>query len=439
MRLSRRRFLEASGLAALATTLPGCGSAILPEPDVSAPGFGEKGAGTVQMWCRGGAIGAALQTAADKFHTTQDRLRVVVTPVPDAQYVTKLATAIRGERVPDLVDMDDINSMLFIYRDAFTDLTPLVQALPYRDVLSPGHMRLATRDGRTYGVPSLADNSLLFYNTDLLEKAGVDPATSLKDFEGLLDAARRVRELGDGVYGWSIGGNSPGIQGFVVQPHVWATGTDHIKGRIGSQSGNIEGNEPLRRTLEFYRALWTEDILPRANFADNGSTWGADFRAGTIGFFPASYSPAVLAADEAAQKRTGVVLLCGPDGGSSFFDGGDNLCIPRGAKNASGAWEFAKFLLDVPPQQALPEGGFTPIRSDAATRDFATKYPLVTAPLENIDKGYAPVTLSYNSLFNQADSPFGQMFRRAVFDGDVDAAISEGQHGFDTILTQAQS
>jgi len=439
MRLSRRRFLQASGLAALTSALPGCGAAILPEPDVTAPGFGEDSTGTVQVWCRGGAIGAAIQAAADRFHTTQDRLRAVVTPVQDAQYVTKLATAIRGERVPDLVDMDDINSMLFIYRDAFTDLTPLVRALPDRDALSPGHMRLATRNGRNYGVPSLADASLLWYNTDLLKKAGVDPATSLQDFDGLLDAARRVRGLGEDTYGWSIGGNSPGIQGFVVQPHVWATGTDQIQGEIGAQSGNIEGNEPLRQTLEFYHALWTDDILPRANFADNGSTWGADFRAGTIGFFPASYSPAVLAADEAARRRTGVVLLCGPDGGSSFFDGGDNLYIPRGATNASGGWEFAKFLMDLPQQQVLPEGGFTPIRADAATAKFEHKYPLVTAPLEKIKKGYAPITLSYNLLFNQADSPFGQMFRRAVFEGDMDGAIREGQHGFDTILTQAQS
>jgi multiple sugar transport system substrate-binding protein len=59
--------------------------------------------------------------------------------------------------------------------------------------------------------------------------------------------------------------------------------------------------------LEFYRSLWREDLLPRANFADNGSTWGSDFRAG-----------------------------------------GDNLCIPRGAENPSGAWQFAKFLLDLP-------------------------------------------------------------------------------------------
>jgi multiple sugar transport system substrate-binding protein len=435
--MERRQVLQLSGLAALSAALPACGSAILPEPDVTAAGFGENASGTVTMWCRA-ATAAGVQVTVDQFHAGQNRLRIDLTPVPDSQYVTKLATAIRGRRVPDLVDIDDINSMLFIYRDAFTDLTPLVAELPYRRVLSAGHLRLATRNERHYGVPYLADNSVLWYNTDLLAKAGVDPARAVGSLEALLDAARRVRRLGGDVYGWSIAGNSPGILGFVVQPHIWATDTDHISGPVGSQRGHIADNAALRRTLEFYRSLWQEDLLPRPNFADSGTTWGSDFRAGKIGFFPSNYSAVVLDADAATRKRTGVALLCGPDGGTSFFDGGDNLCMPRGAPNPSGAWQFAKFALDLPQQQQLPEGGFTPIRGDAATAEFARKYPLNLAPLRHIDRGYAPVTLAYNLLFNQADSPFIAMFRSAVFDGDIDGALREGQRGFDTILTQAQ-
>jgi multiple sugar transport system substrate-binding protein len=438
MALGRRRFLQLSGLAALSAALPACGSGVLPEPDVGVAGFGENASGTVQMWTRGG-LAAPIKAAIDRFHAGQDRLRIELTPVPDPQYVTKLATAIRGRRVPDLVDIDDINAMLFIYRDAFTDITPLVEELPYRNALSAGHLRLATRNGHHYGVPSMGDVSVLWYNTELLDKAGVDPARAVANFDTLLDAVRRVRRIGGDVYGWSIAGNSPGVLGFVVQPHVWATGTDNVSGTVGAQRGHIVDNAPLRRTLQFYRMLWRDDLLPHANFADNAATWGSDFRAGKIGFIPCSYGAVVLASDEAARKRTGTTLLCGPDGGTSFFDGGDNLCIPRGAKNPSGAWQFAKFLLDLPQQQQLPAGGFTPIRADAATPEFEQKFPLNVAPLRHLDRGYAPVTLAYNLLFNQADSPFIAMFRKAVFDGDIDGALRAGQRNFDTILSQAQA
>jgi multiple sugar transport system substrate-binding protein len=437
MGLRRRDLLQLSALAGLGLTLPACGSGVLDEPDVEAAGFGEDASGTVAMWCRG-ATQSGVQVVVDRFHQAQDRIRIDLTPVPDGQYVTKLATAIRGREVPDLVDIDDINSMLFIYRDVFTDLTPLIDVLPYRDALSPGHLGLATRDGRTYGVPYLADNSVLWHNTELLERAGVDPATATTDLDRLLDAARKVRKLGPDVYGWSIPGNSAGILGFVVQPHVWAADTDAIGGTVGAQSGNVRTNPAVRDTLAFYQALWKEGLMSRDSFADTGTTWGADFLAGGVGFLPANYSVAVLAADEAGRKRTGVSLLCGPDGGSSFFDGGDNMCIPKGAKNASGAWQFARFALDVPQQQQLPEGGYTPVRSDAATPDFRAKYPLNVAPLDNLDRGYAPTTLAYNLLYNQPDSPWIAMFRRAVYDGDLDGALREGQQSYDRILRQAQ-
>ena len=437
MALTRRELLRACGLTGLAATLSACGSGVLAEPDVTAAGFGEAASGTVTMWCRG-ATAAGVEVVVRRFNQSQDRIRIALTPVPDSQYVTKLATAIRSGTVPDLVDIDDINSMLFIFRGVFTDLTPLVEALPYREDLSPGHLRLATRNGRVYGVPYLADNSVLWYDTELLDRAGVDPAKAVTSLDALLDAARRVRALAPDIYGWSIAGNSPGILGFVVQPHIWATGTDMIAGTIGSQRGHVEHNPALRRTLEFYRTLWQEKVLPPANYADAGTTWGSDFRAGKIGFFPSNYAATVVGADAATRARTSVALLPGPQGRTSFFDGGDNLCIPRGARNASGAWEFAKFALEPPQQQLLPEGGYSPVRSDVATADFRQKYPLDQVTLEHLDRGYAPVTLAYNLLYNQPDSPFIAMFRRAVFGGDVAGALRAGQQSYDQILKQAQ-
>jgi multiple sugar transport system substrate-binding protein len=147
----------------------------------------------------------------------------------------------------------------------------------------------------------------------------------------------------------------------------------------------------------------------------------------------------VSASDEAFHQKVTPRLLSGPNGGAAFFDGGDNMCIPRGARNASGAWEFVRFALDLPQQVELPAGGYTPVRSDAATPEFAKKFPLATLPLERISEGYAPTTLSYNLLYNQPDGPWLQMFRRAVFDGELEAAMTEAQQNFDRILAQGQA
>ena len=118
-------------------------------------------------------------------------------------------------------------------------------------------------------------------------------------------------------------------------------------------------------------------------------------------------------------------MLSGPDGGAAFFDGGDNMCIPRGARNASGAWEFVRFALDLPQQIDLPAGGYTPgpvgrARRRSSRRSTRSRRCRWSASTE----GYAPTTLSYNLLYNQPDGPWLQMFRRAVFDGELEAAMT---------------
>ncbi|GAB3177252.1 sugar ABC transporter substrate-binding protein [Nesterenkonia halophila] len=435
MHLSRRTFFALAGLGAVG--LAGCSNR-LPAVDVTAPGFGDGASGTINVWCRS-ETQDGIQTMVEAFHQAQDRIRIRLTPIPAGQYVTKLATAIRGSRPPDLVDIDDINSALFFYRDVFSDITPLVDELPYKGQLSPGHLGLATREDRYYGVPFLGDFSVLFCNSELFDRAGVDLEETTGSFDGYLEASRAISALGEDISGWLYPGNATGALGFTVQPHVWAADSQLMAGDVGDQQGDILGNEPLRRTLEMMRTMWTEGLVPSGSYADDASRWYADFVDGRIGMLPCSYGSVVPNASEELLAKTEVRLLAGPDGGQAFFTGGDNFSLPNGSSNPSAAWEFVRFCLELEQQQNLPAGGFAPIRGDAATEQFAEQYPLMVPPLESIDAGYAPRTLSYSRLFNQSDGPWLEIFRRAVFDGEIDAALEEGQDGFDTVLEQGDA
>ena len=437
MSLTRRSLLALAGAGTAGGLFAGC-SGQLPAIDTSAASFGQDGRGEVEVWCRA-ATQTGIQVIVNNFHKSQDRIRVRVTAVPDSQFVTKLATAIRGGRVPDLVDFDDINSMPFIYRGAFADLTEPISRLPNAKALSPGHLRLATNKGRTYALPFLADNSVLFCNTELFERAGLDIDESTKSLPTLLEAARKISQLGDGIYGWSYPGNSTGALGFTVQPHIWAAKTDLIAGPLGNQHGHVAGNEAVRATLDFCHRLWQEKLVPSLAYADDASHWGSDYVAGKIGMFPSSYGSVVPQASKEMAAKTTIRLLPGPTGGSSFFDGGDNLCLLNGAPNPNAAWEFAAFCVAPEQQQRLPEGGYAPIRSDAATPAFRKEFPLAVPALDDLAAGYAPTTLAYNLIYNQSDGPWLAMFRRAAFEGQVEAAMEEAQQGYDRILGQAQA
>jgi multiple sugar transport system substrate-binding protein len=432
--MTRRLRLLTAPLVAL--MLAGCGAGTLPQSDVRVAGFGGSAHGTVVVWCRA-ATAPATQLIAQRFNAGHPELKIKVNPIPDAQYITKVATAIRANDVPDLLDLDDINSTLLATHDALTDLTPLIDALPYQNRLSPAHLNLATLGGRKFAVPFAADVSMLFYNKDLFRRAGISrPPTSLTE---VLSDARKINALGGGINGFSFGGDSPGIMGFTALPDVWAAKTTLFTGAVGHQSTTIAGNTPLRQMLQFYRSLWSNKLVPLSDRTQSGATWGADFKAGTIGMWPGNWG-LMVSATPSFLAHVGAVPLPGPTGGGAVFSGGDNLAVPRGAKDPSGAWEFVKFALEPAQQAILPASGYTPVRADVATPAFRAKYPLDAAAVDALPKyGYAEKTLAYNTAVNQASGPFLGMFQRAVFGGDVTGAIKAGQSAFARALQQAQS
>jgi multiple sugar transport system substrate-binding protein len=433
-----------AALLAVAVLLPallsGCGGT-LPPPDVSRPGFGQDARGTVQLWVRAATQAASAPIVAS-FNRTHPHLQVKMTAIPDAQYVTKLATAIRGRSVPDVVDMDDINSTLLAYHEALTNLTPLMHRLPYRNRLSPAHRMLATYRGREYGLPFLADISVLYYNKSLFRRAGLDPNAPPRTLPAVLRDAQRINDLGNGVHGFSFGGDSPGIMGFTALPSVWASAADRpFTGSLDRQRAHAAGNPGMRNMLRFYHDVWHRGLCSPSSRTETGATWGKDFLSGKVGMWPGNEGALVAAGvPHSFAGKIGVTPLPGATKGQSVFAGGDNMGIPRGAQNASGAWEYMKYALRVSQQASLPAVGFTPVRADVATPAFTRRYPRTAVVLRALSKvGYAPKTLAYNTAVNQVSGPFFEMFTSAVFHGHVNRALRTGQVGLQRALLQAES
>ncbi|MBV9446743.1 MAG: sugar ABC transporter substrate-binding protein [Streptosporangiaceae bacterium] len=426
-------------LTALGAAL-GLGACAAPAPplNVAASGFGQNATGVVQFWDRNttSPFGKLL---VDQFNATHKNLKVVLTPVQDTQYVTKLATAIRAGDAPDLVGIDDINSQLFIYHKVFADLTPLVNALPGKNELSPGALNLTTENGRYYGVPYVADMSVLWYNKTLFRRAGLDPNKPPTSYAQILSDAKKITALGHGIYGFAFPGRCEGCLGFTVLPDIWATGKRLLYGRPGHETAFIQGNVPLRETLSLYRQLWTAGLSDPQSQVETDATWGNDFLAGDIGMSPLAYGP-IAAAPASFRAQLGMTLLPAPSGGATAtFDGGANFGIPLGSQNPSGAWEFIKFALQQTQQSLAPSAGFEPIRSDVLTPRFRSEYPFAAAILAGVSHGYAPKTIVYNTTFNQPGGPWLNMFDAAVFDGDIAAAMRAGQASFATAIDLGKS
>jgi multiple sugar transport system substrate-binding protein len=435
---ARARAVLGATLAALvATALGGCANGTLKAANVRAPGFGSGARGTVIVWCRGDTQTAEDEIAA-RFNASHPHLHVKVVPIPDTEYETKLATAIRGGYVPDVVDGDDINAQLFIYHDAFDDLTPLLDKLPFRDKLAKPMLSLGEHDRRYYSVPFSADVSLLYYNKALFKRAGLDPNRPPRSMAQVVTDARRITKLGHGIKGYSFGGDSAGLWGFTIAPSAWAEKGYTFAGRTGHQRANIAHNGPLAATLQDLRTMWREGSMPQSDHTQTGATWGIDFGAGTIGIWPGNWATVQL---HMPKFPVGVTELPGPTHGTSAFAGGDSVAIPRGAKNPSGAWEYIKFALQPAQQELLPKAGYTPVRTDLLHSPKLAKYPAVLEGMRALrTNAYAPNTIAYETVINEESGPFQAMCMEAVFgSAPVREVLRRAQAQFNTAMAEAQS
>ncbi|MGY5342264.1 ABC transporter substrate-binding protein [Paenibacillus glucanolyticus] len=102
----------------------------------------------------------------------QIKLNVTVMPYDDMH--NKLSIAVQsGTGAPDIADIE-----LGKFPD-FLAGTPQLEALndvidPYRDTIVKSRIDLYSKDGVNYGVPTHVGASVAFYNTEILEEAGVN-------------------------------------------------------------------------------------------------------------------------------------------------------------------------------------------------------------------------------------------------------------------------
>jgi multiple sugar transport system substrate-binding protein len=434
----KQRLLVVGVLGVAALLAAACGGSSGSSSSQSAKTFGVNATGTVHFWARQATDGPAKALVA-AFNATHKNLKVVLHLTPPNDDTSQLATAIRAGSVPDVVGLNDIDVPTFSHENALMNLTKYVDALPYKAALSPGHLKLATINGQYYGLPYLADLSVLWYNKKLFKEAGLNPADPPASYAQIVSDAKKITALGHGISGFSFAGNCQGCLGFTMLPSLWAANEHLISGPLGTQTANVANDAPLKTMLQAYRTMWAGHMTPTADQTQNGLTWGADFEAGKVGILPGDYGIAAVFKTKAQQAEFADAPLPAVNGGSySTFDGGDDFVIPAGAPNASGAWEFIKWALEPQQQIKYPSEGMTPIRTDVLTPTFSSANPYDAVALKALAKGSVEYTLAYDAVFNEPGSPWFKMFEEAVYNGNISGALSTGQSGIQSTLASVK-
>jgi multiple sugar transport system substrate-binding protein len=438
-----RSSLLAGASVALALSVAACGSSSSGGSGGSGGGassassFGVGAKGTVVFYQRAATNGVAT-ALVPKFNATHPGLKVKVVTTSPNDDTSTLATAIRAGHPPDLVGLNDVDVPEFTSNHSLMSLTPYIKALPEYKDLSKGHLDLGVYQSKMYAVPYLADLSVLWYNKALFAKAHLGGAPTT--WAAMVKDADAVQKLGlPGVHGFSFAGDCQGCLGFTMLPNLWADKDYMIKGSLPKQSINIKGNTELASLLSAYHTIWANGDAPANDQTDNGATWGDDFSTGKIGIYPGPYGKYPTFVKGGHIKDFGIAPLPGQNGGGSTFDGGDDFVIPNGAKNASGAWEFVKWMLEQKQQVQYPANGYTPVVTSTLTPSFRKTNPYDAVALQALQTGYAPTTLIYDQAYNEPNSPWFKLFTGAVYHGDVTGGLSDAQDGFQQLLSTTNS
>ena len=87
--------------------------------------------------------------------------------------------------------MTRLISWIWLRQDFLRDETEFVSQ--YIDEMVEGATNDATISGKIYGLPESVRPNVLFYNQEIFDKYGVDPA-QMSTFEGYVEAGRQLKE-----------------------------------------------------------------------------------------------------------------------------------------------------------------------------------------------------------------------------------------------------
>ena len=172
-------------------------------------------------------------------------LTVVRDVVPGSGLIQKVLQQSSSKTLPDVLMLDNPDMQQIAKSGA---LSPLSDYGISTDGYAPGILQAGTYDGKIYGLAPTVNSIALFYNKDVLTKAGVTPPTTWAE----LQAAAKKLTTGS-QYGLALDANATYEGSWTFLPFMWSNG--------GSEK-NIN-TAPAAEALQFWVDLMKDGSLSK--------------------------------------------------------------------------------------------------------------------------------------------------------------------------------
>ncbi|GAA5052746.1 multiple sugar transport system substrate-binding protein [Thermocatellispora tengchongensis] len=356
MRFGGRSFRRAAALLAAGVLVAGCGGGAGGDASTA------EGGKTVSLWHYYGppdsATGAALVRLVERYEKEHPGVDIQPRHIPFGDFTRTLLQSAAGGDLPDIALINAFHTEAMVEAGVIQELDDRVAAWGKKDGFFPASWRTTQVGGKTYGLPHLADAYAVYYNTKMLDKAGVEPP---RTWDEMAEAAKKLAT--GGRQGLAVSGieGDEGATGLIIR--ILAAGGDV------ADVDSPEANEALTQFKEMVddgamskgMLGWNEEDV-KNQFANeqtammiNSATYVSTLRTEKPDL---EWKVALLPEDE--QRLT---LL-----------GAENLTITAGSRDPDAAWDVMTWMQR--PEvlaEYLPDRNKLPARLDVPAGQDETR------------------------------------------------------------------
>lgn len=294
----------------------------------SSGGSGNTNSAHLTVWGMG-AEGDSLKIIANDFMKQNPGIQVTVQSIPWANAHQKLLTAVAGTQTPDIAQMGTDWMAEFAKTGALDTVPSSVSSSSF----FPSAWKTALNNGTAYGVPWYVETRVLYYRTDIAQKAGITHAPA--NWDELLADARAMQQKGGAKYGIYLGSND--YQELL--PFIWQG-----NGQVYANNQYTLNSPAVVQALAYYQTFFKEGLTPlteppsfdEIQTFDQGSTpmfISGPWQIGLIKQEGGAAMNGKWAVARLPQKAT-----------NTSFLGGSNMVVFKNSPNRAAAWKFVQYL-----------------------------------------------------------------------------------------------
>lgn len=174
-----------------------------------------------------------LSNLISEFNRSQNKIEVEARYVPDEDFKKQLSLSVIKKDTPDLVLVDSADHAYYNEMHLFEDLTDKIGDFKEYDETVLNSCKM---DGKIYGVPFGINCLALFYNEDMLKKAGCEVPKTWEEFE---ETAKKLSNQTTYGFGMTALQSEESLYEFL--PILWSYGgeIDKINSREGKQAFSV--------------------------------------------------------------------------------------------------------------------------------------------------------------------------------------------------------